>query len=64
MSSQPGIVQALLIERIGYERRGLRDRVALVDQQLAALGIAVESAALDPIEETATRKKPSRRRMV
>lgn len=31
-------IKALLIERAGYERRGLNDRVKAVDEQLAAAG--------------------------
>lgn len=33
-----GEVDALLVERAGYEQRGLKDRVAEVDEQLAARG--------------------------
>jgi hypothetical protein len=59
-----GIIHALLIERIGYLRRGRHDRVALVDDQLRALGVTlpIESAAVDHHAETATREKPTRRR--
>jgi hypothetical protein len=62
MADHNGTVQALLIERIGYERRGLTHRVAQVDELLARLGIAVESAAVEPQAETATRKKPLKRK--
>jgi len=37
-------VQALLTEREGYVRRGLKNRVKAVDEALKAYGIAVESA--------------------
>jgi len=37
-------VQALLAEREGYVRRGLKNRVKAVDEALKAYGIAVESA--------------------
>lgn len=33
-----GEVDALLVERAGYEQRGLKDRVAEVDEQLADRG--------------------------
>lgn len=62
MAEHRSTVQALLIERIGYERRGLTHRVAQVDELLARLGVAVESASLDMQTETATRKKPSKRK--
>lgn len=57
-------MQALLIERIGYLRRGRLDRVAQVDELLARLGVAVEheTASVEPQVETATRKKPLRRK--
>lgn len=38
------IVDALLVERAGYVRRGRKDRVAQVDAQLALFGIAVDDA--------------------
>jgi hypothetical protein len=60
MSTQ---VEALLLEREGYLRRGLKDRVALVDAQLAHYGIAVETASADHSVETASRSKPKPRRV-
>lgn len=56
-------VEALLIEREGYLRRGLRDRVAQVDAQLAQFGFAVESASVQPAVETASRAKPRPRKV-
>lgn len=58
------IVQALLAERTGYERRGLTDRVAEVDAVLARLGVVteIETATAQPQVETAARKKPLRRK--
>lgn len=41
---QPDYVIGLLEEREGYVRRGLADRVALVDAELASFGVAVETA--------------------
>lgn len=62
-------VQDLLFEREGYVLRGLTDRVAQVDAQLAAFGVGVEDApsapeaAVEPPEvETATQPKPRRRK--
>lgn len=53
-------VEALLAERRGYVLRGLANRVAQVDAQLAGYGIAVETSvetASDPdIHENAVRK--------
>ena len=37
------IVQALLIEREGYLRRGRKDRVAAVDAELKKYGVEVEA---------------------
>lgn len=64
MSDHNSTVQALLIERIGYERRGRLDRVAQVDELLARLGVnvPVETATAEPQIETAARKKPLRRK--
>lgn len=62
MSDHNSTVQALLIERIGYERRGRLDRVAQLDALLARMGVAVETASIEPQVETAARKKPARRK--
>lgn len=49
-------VASLLREREGYVVRGLKDRVAQVDAQLARLGYAVEeTAAAAPVENTSRR---------
>lgn len=58
------IIEALLAERKGYERRGLTDRVAEVDAMLARLGVftETETATAQPQVETAARKKPLRRK--
>jgi hypothetical protein len=60
MSTQ---VESLLIEREGYVRRGLKDRVAMVDAQLAHYGIAVETTSADHSAETASRSKPKTRKV-
>ena len=51
-------IQALLTERDGYERRGLPDRVALINAQLRLLGFEAESASVQPPVEKAVRSKP------
>jgi hypothetical protein len=48
-------VDALLREREGYLARGLADRVALVDVELARFGVAVDAA---PEVEAATIATP------
>ena len=61
-------IEALLIERRGYEVRGLKDRVAAVDAQLAELGFShkylsppsetpIEVASVEPEIETAVVKR-------
>lgn len=56
-------IEGLLVEREGYVRRGLKDRVAAVDAELAALGYRktkaepqVETAAAPRAPETASAK--------
>ena len=56
-------VESLLMEREGYLRRGLKDRIAQVDAQLALFGVAVESASVAPSTETASRSKPKPRKV-
>ena len=62
------LIDALLIERKGYETRGLKDRVLLIDEQLRELGYeskylpAPEVAAVEKIVEKATAKKATRRK--
>ena len=60
-------IDALLIEREGYVRRGLKDRVKACDDALAALGHKVktpevETAAVEPVAERATRKAAPKRK--
>ena len=40
---EQGAIDALKAERLGYERRGLPDRVAQVDTELAKFGVEVDS---------------------
>jgi hypothetical protein len=61
-------VKSLLEERRGYVARGLKDRIAQVDAQLARLGFVVEDEPAAPAVETAdagpaeTTAKPSGRK--
>ena len=57
-------IESLLVERAGYERRGLPDRVKQVDAQLRELGFdhkymsepQIETASIEPMTERAIRK--------
>lgn len=60
-------IEALLVERSGYERRGLKDRVKACDEALRALGYSVktpevETASIEPVAERATRKAAPKRK--
>ena len=60
-------IEALLVDRSGYERRGLKDRVKACDESLRALGHSVntpeiETATVEPVAERATRKAVSKRK--
>ena len=60
-------IDALLVEREGYVRRGLKDRVKACDDALAQLGykvkvVEVETAAIEPVAERATRKAAPKRK--
>jgi hypothetical protein len=60
-------IEALLIEREGYVRRGLKDRVSAVDSVLNALGYKskaseVETATIEPATERTVRKAASKRK--
>jgi len=62
-------IEALLIEREGYLKRGLVERVEAVDEALRGLGFdhkylsepKIETASFDVESEKATRKKPKKR---
>lgn len=64
-------IEALLIEREGYVRRGKADRVKAVDEALRQLGHGspvresepVEVAAIEPVEKAVV-KKAARKRKV
>lgn len=61
------LIVALLVEREGYARRGLKQRVADVDTLLAAAGVdtpgTVETASAEPAVETAAVKRSRKRRI-
>ncbi len=62
------MIAALLQEREGYQRRGLKDRVALVDAQLKQIGYqsksdAVEVAAVDYQTENAAAPKVRKKKV-
>ena len=57
-------IESLLIEREGYVRRGLKDRVKQVDDALASLGYrtAVTTATIEPEAERAVTPRASKRK--
>ena len=63
-------VESLLVERAGYERRGLKDRVKAVDAALREVGFdhkymsepKIETAAIEPIVERAVVKAAKKRK--
>ena len=63
-------VESLLVERAGYERRGLKDRVKAVDAALREVGFdhkymsepEIETAAIEPIVERAVVKAAKKRK--
>jgi hypothetical protein len=62
------MIDALLAERAGYERRGLKDRVKAVDAALRELGFdnkyvpEVEVASVEPVVETAVLKRGKKKK--
>lgn len=63
-------IEALLVERAGYEKRGLKNRVASVDAALRELDFdhkymvkeEIETAALEPAVERAVVKAAKKRK--
>jgi len=63
-------IEALLVERAGYEKRGLKNRVASVDAALRELDFdhkymvetEIETAAIEPVVERAVIKAAKKRR--
>lgn len=51
------MIEALLEERRGYVVRGRLDRVAQVDQALAALGVHVTSDELETADATPRKRR-------
>ena len=64
-------VESLLVERAGYERRGLKDRVKAVDAALREVGFdhkymsepEIETAAIEPVVERAVVKAAKKRKV-
>jgi hypothetical protein len=63
------MIDALLAERAGYERRGLKDRVKAVDTALRELGFdnkympEVEVASVEPEVEKAVSKRGKKKKV-
>ena len=63
-------IESLLVERAGYERRGLKDRVKAVDVALREVGFdhkymsepEIETAAIEPVAERAVVKAAKKRK--
>ena len=63
-------IESLLVERAGYERRGLKDRIKAVDAALREVGFdhkymsepEIETAAIEPIAERAVAKPAKKRK--
>lgn len=61
-------IDALLFERAGYERRGLKDRVKAVDEALRELGFdhkyipEAEVASVEPEVEKAVLKRGKKKK--
>ena len=62
-------IESLLLERAGYERRGLKDRVKAVDAALREVGFdhkymseEIETAAIEPVVERAVVKAAKKRK--
>ena len=63
-------IESLLVERAGYERRGLKDRVKAVDAALREVGFdhkymsepEIETAAIEPVSERAVIKPAKKRK--
>ena len=62
------MIDALLVERAGYERRGLEDRVKAVDAALRELGFdhkympEVEVASVEPVVEKSVLKRGKKKK--
>lgn len=57
------LIEALLVEREGYVRRNLPDRVKLIDAELAKLGAKpLEAATVEPEAERAVPAKARKKK--
>ena len=65
MTAHSKQIDALLTERVGYERRGLTDRVRQIDSALRELGFEhkylTETASVTPDAERAIKPKARKR---
>lgn len=60
MTMQSKYITALLVERFGYERRGMTERVQAVDEALREVGYEheyLETTTAEPDQETASLPK-------
>jgi len=60
------LISALLVERLGYERRGLHERAAMVTKTLRDLGYVeqdkvTETATVEPAAERAVKRRVKKR---
>jgi len=60
------IINALVAERYGYERRGLHERAALVTETLRGLGYVetdtpLETATVEPVVERNVKRRAKKR---
>ena len=60
------LISSLLVERLGYERRGLHERAAMVTQTLRDLGYneqdtTTETATVEPAAERAVKRRVKKR---
>jgi hypothetical protein len=57
------MIESLLVEREGYVRRGLKDRVAQIDEILKRdFNVAVETATAEPETERAAKPRTAKRK--
>lgn len=66
MQNNSAQIEALLVERLGYERRGKHERAAAVTAQLRILGYVesdktIETATTEPVAERAIKRKTKKR---
>lgn len=64
--NEGNLISALLVERLGYERRGLHERAAMVTQALRDLGYnesdsTAETATVEPAAERAVKRRVKKR---